>query len=124
MAEEYSGVFYIFFEDGVEYQIPWDSSLGVYSLGTSDINVETVKAIRGNIQANTDQNGVIEYSPAGPRYLSTLMDPKVVYLGLMLTFPDATEIAYRGSLDDIESWNAFTAALSGGLDEHGEAIVS
>jgi hypothetical protein len=124
MARNYSGVFYIFFKDEVEYQIPWDSSLGVYSLGTSDIHVEMVRAVKGNIQANTDANGIIEYSPVGPKFLSTLMDPKVVYLGLKLTFPDATEIAYRGSLDDLESWNAFTAALSSGVDEHGEAIVS
>ena len=124
MTDNYSGVFYVFFEDGAEYRLPWDSGFGLHSIGLPDDNLEILEAVKDNIEVNTDANGVIAYSPAGPRFVSTQMDPKVVYLGLKLTFPDAKKIMYRGSLDDLESWNDFVGGLSTGLDEHGEAIVS
>lgn len=124
MIKYYSGVFYVFFEDDTEYLIPWNSDVGVYSLGDFGVDDKIIGAIKGNIAINTDSNGVIEYSPIGPKFVSTYMDPKVVYLGLKMTFPDAKQITYRGSLDDLASWNDFVAELSTGLDEHGEAIVS
>jgi hypothetical protein len=124
MIKYYSGVFYVFFEDGTEYLIPWNSDIGVYSLENFGVDGEIVEAIKGNIATNTDSNGVIEYSPVGPKFVSTYMDPKVIYLGLKITFPDAKQILYRGSLDDLPSWNDFVAELSAGLDEHGEAVVS
>jgi hypothetical protein len=124
VSKTYSGIFYVFFTDDVEYRIPWDSAFGLYPLEEPDATPEVIETIMSNIQVNTDMNGVISYSPAGPRFLSTYMDPRVIYLGLKLTFPDAREILYRGSLDDLEGWNGFTQALTSAVDENDNPIVS
>jgi hypothetical protein len=124
VEKSYSGVFYILFDDKTSIRVPWNSRVGIYSVGLPELSYENVETILSNINFKTDETGVISYSPVGPKLVATYSDPRVIYLGLIETFPEAISIFYVGSRESEEDWKTFISAISEGFDENGNPIVS
>jgi hypothetical protein len=125
MAQIYNGQFYVFFDEKKEdYLIfHWDSSTGLIP-DFKDTNYEKIGAIIANVAAKTDFGGTVAYSPIGPFLEFNVSDPRVIYLALLLTYPDALSIRYDGSLENREEWEEFTSAMEAGpVDKDGFPVV-
>jgi hypothetical protein len=125
MEKSYKGEFFVSFgeEEDETLVFKWNSSDGLLS-NSEDTSDETVAGIIGNISARTDLGGVIAYSPVGPFLEFNLRDPKVIYLALYLTFPDAFSIRYEGSLENREEWEEFTSEMQAPpVDKDGFPVV-
>lgn len=125
MAQIYNGQFYVVFDEKEEdYLIfHWDSSTGLIP-DLKDTTYEKIDAIIANVAAKTDFGGTVAYSPVGPFLDFNIYDPRVIYLALLLTYPDALSIRYVGSLENPEEWKEFTSAMEAGpVDKDGFPVV-
>jgi hypothetical protein len=125
MEKSYKGEFFVSFgeEEDDTLVFKWDSSDGLLS-DSEDTSEETVAGIIGNISARADLGGTIAYSPEGPFLQFSIYDPKVIYLALSLTYPDAISIRYEGSLENREEWEEFTSAMEAPpVDKDGFPVV-
>jgi hypothetical protein len=124
MEKSYKGEFFVSFDEEEDTLVfKWDSSEGLLS-DSGDANDETIAGIIGNISARADLGGVIAYSPVGPFLEFNLRDPKVIYLALYLTYPDALSIRYEGSLENREEWEEFTSGMEAPpVDKDGFPVV-
>ncbi len=125
MEKSYKGEFFVSFDEEEDdiLVFKWSSSEGLLS-DSGDTNDDTIAGIIGNISAKADLGGTIAYSPEGPFLPFSIYDPKVVYLGLLLTYPDALSIRYEGSLEDREDWEEFTSAMEAPpVDKDGFPVV-
>lgn len=125
MEKIYDGQFYVVFdEEEKDYLVfHWDSSTGLIS-DFYKTTYEDINGIIGNVAAKTDLGGTIAYSPVGPFLEFNIYDPRVIYLALLLTYPDALAIRYVGSLENPEEWKEFTSAMEAGpVDKDGFPVV-
>jgi hypothetical protein len=125
MEKIYKGKFFVVFDEKEENTLifDWTSTDGLMPK-SENTSFNLVNGIFGNISAKADPGGTIAYSPVGPFLQFSIYDPKVVYLGLLLTYPDAFSIRYEGSLEDREDWDEFTSAMEAPpVDKDGFPVV-
>lgn len=125
MEELHKGEFVVEFDEKEENDLIfyWNNSDGLLP-DFKKTDYQTVAGVIGNIAAKVDSGGTIAYSPVGPFLRFSIYDPKVVYLGLLLTYPDALSIRYKGSLENREEWEEFTSEMEAPpVDKDGFPVV-
>jgi hypothetical protein len=125
MEKLYKGNFFVVLDEKEENDLifDWTSNDGLMPK-SENTSFRLVNGIFGNIAAKADLGGTIAYSPVGPFLRFSIYDPKVVYLGLLLTYPDALSIRYEGSLENREEWEEFTSGMEAPpVDKDGFPVV-
>lgn len=125
MEKTYNGRFYVVFGENEENQLifHYNSRYGLRP-DFGEGSYEKIDAIISNVAARTNLGGVIAYSPVGPFLEFNPSDPRVVYLALRLTYPDALSISYLGLLENREELEEFISTIEAPpVDKDGFPVV-